>query len=259
MSSLPEIMIAPNGARRNKTDHPQLPLTVEEIVSTANECWQAGAGGIHVHVRDENGLHTLNKGLYREVINELKVQTPGMFTQITTESVGQYSAIEQRQVVIDIGPSATSISIAEMFSDRDRNAVLDFYNWCHHSGILVQHIIYSVQDIRILEDLLESSPHLKNDSLQILFVLGRYSHNLESKPADLDVFHEWLLIQTFKPDWAVCAFGKNETNCLVAAYKQGGKIRVGFENSLWNSNGEIALSNADRVNDVKNTIDKLSL
>ena len=87
MSSLPDIMIAPNGARRNKADHPQLPLTIEEIVSTANSCWQVGAGGIHVHVRDENNQHTLDSGLYREVINELKIQLPYMFTQITTESV----------------------------------------------------------------------------------------------------------------------------------------------------------------------------
>jgi len=254
MSSLPDIMIAPNGARRNKADHPQLPLTIEEIVSTANSCWQVGAGGIHVHVRDENNQHTLDSGLYREVINELKIQLPYMFTQITTESVGLYSAIEQRQVVIDVEPSAASISIAEMFLNEDRNTVFDFYNGCYDSGILVQHIIYSEQDIRMLDDLLVNNPHFKNEQLQLLFVLGRYSPNLESKPSDLDLYQDWLLVQEFKPDWAVCAFGKNETNCLVSAHQLGGKIRVGFENSLWNRNGKIALSNADRINDVQNAI-----
>lgn len=254
MRSLPEIMIAPNGARRDKTDHPEIPLTTAEIVSTANECWQAGAGGIHVHVRDKDNKHTLDTGLYREVIKELEDQVPDMFLQITTEAIGQYSPIEQRQVVIDLEPPSASISLAEMFADEDKKAVLDFYNWCYDTGVLVQHILYSEQDLRMLEDLLENSPHLKNEHVHLLFVLGRYSPNLQSQPSDLNIYQEWLSGQDFEPDWAVCAFGKNETECLISAYKLGGKMRVGFENSLLNSNGEIALSNADRIHDLKHLI-----
>lgn len=55
-------------------------------------------------------------------------------------------------------------------------------------------------------------------------MLGRYSPNLESQPSDLNLYQRWLLAQEFKPDWAVCAFGENETNCLVSAHKLGGKI-----------------------------------
>ena len=42
-------------------------------------------------------------------------------------------------------------------------------------------------------------------------------------------------------DWAICAFGKEEMSCLEKAISLGGKIRVGFENSLFMPNGEIAL------------------
>ena len=63
---LPAIMIAPNGARLKRADHPALPETIAEIVSTALACAKAGADGIHAHVRDSDGNHTLDEGLYRE-------------------------------------------------------------------------------------------------------------------------------------------------------------------------------------------------
>ena len=50
--ALPKIMVAPNGARLGKADHPALPVTIAEIVACAAACWHAGAGGIHAHVRD---------------------------------------------------------------------------------------------------------------------------------------------------------------------------------------------------------------
>ncbi|MDZ4135170.1 MAG: 3-keto-5-aminohexanoate cleavage protein, partial [Paracoccaceae bacterium] len=45
----------------------------------------------------------------------------------------------------------------------------------------------------------------------------------------------------------LCAFGAAETACLAAAFAQGGKARVGFENSLWHADGSLARDNAERV------------
>ncbi|MEO0829677.1 MAG: 3-keto-5-aminohexanoate cleavage protein, partial [Pseudomonadota bacterium] len=51
-------------------------------------------------------------------------------------------------------------------------------------------------------------------------------------------------------DWMVCAFGPAETACLAYAADRGGKMRVGFENSLWNADGSLAKDNAERVAEV---------
>jgi uncharacterized protein (DUF849 family) len=53
----------------------------------------------------------------------------------------------------------------------------------------------------------------------------------------------------------VCAFGQNETTCLRAAYLAGGKVRIGFENSLLNADGSFAADNAERVAEIKCLID----
>ena len=65
---LPKLMVAPNGARKLKKDHPAVPLTISEIVVSAKSCNKAGAGAIHFHVRDKDGQHVLDSGLYKEAL-----------------------------------------------------------------------------------------------------------------------------------------------------------------------------------------------
>ncbi|MEM8916119.1 MAG: 3-keto-5-aminohexanoate cleavage protein, partial [Pseudomonadota bacterium] len=119
MPPLPTLMVAPNGARRTKADHPALPVTIPEIVATAKACFEAGADGLHAHVRDGDQRHVLDAGLYRELLSELSAQVPDLAVQITTEAVGQYSPPEQRAVVREVMPKAVSVALSEMLSDGD--------------------------------------------------------------------------------------------------------------------------------------------
>ena len=77
-SNLPNLMVAPNGARKTKKDHPNLPVTISEIVDDAKNCFANGADAIHAHVRDAKGNHSLDVGLYKELISELKKVIPGL-------------------------------------------------------------------------------------------------------------------------------------------------------------------------------------
>ena len=43
---LPKIMVAPNGVRPMKKDHPKVPITIEEIVNTARLSFEAGAEAV---------------------------------------------------------------------------------------------------------------------------------------------------------------------------------------------------------------------
>lgn len=245
-NALPQLMVAPNGARRTKEDHPALPITISEIVSTARACNLAGADGIHIHVRDAKGGHILDAGIYREVLRELEIAVPDMQLQITTEAVDKYSAREQRQLVKDVRPKSVSVSIAEMFSDGNVKDTLNFYRWCHDENIAVQHILYGPDDLALMDDRLGTA-EFTEDPQQMLFVLGRYTKNQQSHPEDLMPFMNWLSGKRWQADWAVCAFGQGETDCLCHAYNNGGKVRIGFENSIWHKNGAIAEDNAARI------------
>ena len=84
-------MVAPNGARKTKEDHPNLPITISEIVKEAVNCFNEGANAIHAHVRDKKGDHCLDAGIYRELLSELDIKVPELPVQITTEAVGKFS------------------------------------------------------------------------------------------------------------------------------------------------------------------------
>jgi len=114
LASLPPIMLAPNGARRTRADHPALPMTIPETVEAARAGFAAGAGALHAHVRDETGAHVLDAGLYRELIAEMARAVPDMPVQITTEAVGRYSPADQRAVVRAVGPVAVSVCLARL-------------------------------------------------------------------------------------------------------------------------------------------------
>lgn len=249
-AGLPTIMVAPNGARRTKADHPQLPVTISETVAAAKACFEAGAGALHAHVRDGEQAHLLDAGLYRELLAEMKRQVPEMLVQITTEAVGRYTPEEQRRLVADVRPEAVSVALREMLPGESDKAGLAFYAQAQSDGIAVQHILYDEVDFARYLDL-RATGMLPEGPAQVLFVLGRYSVNQESTPEDLDAFTALLdRPDAVGLDWAVCAFGHRETDCLEAAILKGGKARIGFENSLWNAEGTLASDNAERVSEL---------
>lgn len=251
---LARIMVAPNGARKSKADHPALPVTIGETVETAKACFAAGAGAIHAHVRDAEGQHVLDGGLYRELIGQLTDTVPEMSVQITTEAVGRYSPQQQRQVVRDAMPAAVSVSLREMLpDDSEEAAARDFYHWADEAGIAVQHILYEAYEVDALFARLHQGV-IPARNLQLLFVLGRYAADQESDVTDMDPFLSTLALQDQAPDdlqWGLCAFGRRETDCLVEAVRRGGHARIGFENSVWNRDGTVAADNAARVRELK--------
>ena len=111
------IMAAPNGARKVKTDHPALPVTIAETIAEAKACHAAGASILHAHVRDDDGKHVLDAGLYRQLVDGLRHDVPNMLVQITTEAVGIYTPKQQFDLVFDLKPDFVSVGFREMIGD----------------------------------------------------------------------------------------------------------------------------------------------
>lgn len=259
ISALPRIIVAPNGARRRQTDHPALPVRVTEIVDTAIACQRAGAGGLHAHVRDQQGSHVLDAGLYRELIVELGQKAPNLVVQITTEAVGCYSPLQQRDLVKEVLPTCVSIALREMIDGESDRELRRFYHWAHGAEIGVQHILYSPQEVLQLAEFIRLGV-IPSSDLEVLFVLGRYAANQQSNIEDMAPFLANKSTSLAHAQWSVCAFGKLETACLIEAARLGGKMRIGFENNLLNKDGKTAVDNAARISELVSElqIDELS-
>lgn len=249
LATLPPIMLAPNGARRTKADHPALPVTIAETVAAARAAHAEGAGALHAHVRDAEGGHSLDPGRYRELIAEMARVVPEMPVQITTEAAGRYSPAEQRATVQAVLPEGVSVALSEMWpGDGPDPEASRFYHWAAEADIAVQHILYRPADVTRLAHL--AATGAIPAPVQLLYVLGRYRPPTPARPDMLTGFLDAANALPTPPDWAVCAFGDAETACLLAAAARGGKARIGFENNLAGPDGRPARDNADRVRDL---------
>ena len=243
-------MVAPNGAHRTKDDHPAIPVTIAETVATARACFAAGAEALHFHVRDGRQAHVLDAGLCREALAELRLAVPDMHHQVTTEAVGRYSPEEMRDLAHAVMPPGISIGVNELIPDREpKPEDIRLHRMLHEAGTAVQHICYQPEDVDLLARLVEAAG-LPGDDLWCLFVIGHYSGRV-SKPELLPPFLARLEANGLDPDWAVCAFAEEENECLKAAIARGGRVRVGFENSLFMPDGSVAPDNEARVRAAK--------
>ena len=243
---LPKLMVAPNGARPTKKDHPAVPVTISETVETAKACYKAGADGIHFHMRDEEGQHILDSELCKKALNELQKEVPKMHLQVTTEAVGKYLPEAMRKLAYEVVPPGISIGVREMIPSRDPTSEdVKLYKSLTDAGTKIQHICYGPEDIDLLSNLLSLSKISKNGTW-CMFVIGHYSGEV-SNPEKISIFLDKLKEHSINADWAVCAFAKEEISCLKKAIKLGGKIRVGFENSMLMPDGEMAPNNETKV------------
>lgn len=237
-----KLTVAPNGARRQKSDHPALPVTIEEIAHTARACFDAGAHELHLHVRDGMGRHSLDDGRYREAIAAVTETAPKMSIQITTESGGIYGVEEQFACLAALRPLAASIAVREMV--RDPEIAARIYALTKETGTKVQHIIYSPECVnRLFAWHSEGIISLSQDDA--IFVLGQYDPPVLARPFDLD---RVLLATTGHGlRWSICAFGRHEQRCLLRAIQLGGNARIGFENNIETPDGKLLQDNAASV------------
>lgn len=251
------LAVAPNGARKTKADHSALPMTPDEIARTAAECREAGAAMIHLHVRDRNGGHSLDADLYRDAIRAVRREVGDrLVVQVTSESVGCYAADQQMAMVREVMPEAVSLAVREILPDGSReSSVARFYAWARQSEILVQHILYSEDDLARFNQLVKRQI-IPGNRHCVLFVLGRYSKDQRSSPADLLPF---LCGGEERHIWFICAFGPLETACAVAGAAFGGHARVGFENNLLLPDGERAGSNAELVAATASAVSRIGM
>ena len=242
------ITVAPNGAYKQRPDHPALPITSSELGQTAKLCLDAGAAMIHMHIRDAEGRHSLDVQGYRDAQQAVKAAVgDAMIIQITSEAARVYKAPEQIATVTALKPEAVSVGLREVDQPEIGDAGLaQFFGWLAKERVMTQIIVYDVTDLQRWQAL-RAKGVIPDAPWSLLFVLGRYSVGQTSEPKDLLPF---VNAHTGKEPWSMCAFGAGEHACATTAAALGGHVRVGFENNLLLNNGQVAPDNAALVRQV---------
>src|SRR6188474_1317656 len=77
------ITVAPYGPEWMPSDFPEdIPVTIDQQVQKAVDCYNAGATVLHVHVRELDGRGSKRLSKFNELLARLRVAVPDMILQV---------------------------------------------------------------------------------------------------------------------------------------------------------------------------------
>ena len=124
-------MVAPNGARRTTQDHPAIPVMLtrvnRDLIETAVACYDAGARGLHAHIRTQKQTHLLDVGRYETLISKLTERSPNLEVQVTSEAAGIYESDAQIDLLSRIRAPWVSVAIREILRAQDPKKLRPFF------------------------------------------------------------------------------------------------------------------------------------
>jgi uncharacterized protein (DUF849 family) len=265
---------AVTGAIHTPTMAPYLPVKPEEIAAQALEALDAGASTVHVHGRDpETGLPTGDLDVMGEIVSTIHAKSEGVIC-ITTGG-GVNMTVEERMASVPrFKPELASCNLGSI--NFALFPVLEkIKDWKHEwepaylegSKDFIFKNTFADLD-RALELMREAGTrpefeaydvgHLHNAHhywvrkrvgapFYVQFVMGilggiaaTVPHLLHMKQTAESLYGNDLVFSTI-------AAGRNEFALGTVSMLMGGGVRVGLEDNLWLSKGEMAKSNAELV------------
>ncbi|MEV6017082.1 MULTISPECIES: 3-keto-5-aminohexanoate cleavage protein [unclassified Streptomyces] len=115
------IQAAPYGPEWLPGDADDLPLTMDEHVQAAVDCYNAGATVLHIHVRELDGKGSKRLSMFNELIGRLREAVPDMVLQIggsisfAPEGAGseaKWLDFDSRHMLADLDPKPDQVTIA---------------------------------------------------------------------------------------------------------------------------------------------------
>jgi uncharacterized protein (DUF849 family) len=280
------ISCAITGSIHTPSMSPYLPITPAEIAEAAIGAAKAGAAIVHLHARDpKTGLPDQRPEAFEPFLRVIK-QSSDCVVNITTGGAPTMSVEERLRPAAHFRPEVASLNMGSMnfglypmlnrfkeFShdwerpylegSRDRifrNTFADIENiltTCSGNGTRFEVECYDIGHLYTLAHFVDRRVIEPPLFVQSVFgILGGIGAHPE------DVMHmkrtaDRLFGDSFR--WSVLAAGRSQIPIAAMAASMGGNVRVGLEDSLWIGPGQLATSNAQQVERVRQVIEGLGL
>lgn len=253
---------------------PHLPITPTQI---ANECLaaaEAGAGQVHIHVRDpETGKPSMQVDLYREVVDRIRRENRELIINLTTGPGGRFVPSEDDPKVYAPGtsllppekrvehialirPDVCSLDLNTMNSGPDvvintPKNVRRMARVIREAGVKPELEIFDSGDIHMALDLIADGT-LEGPGMWTL-VLG-VKYGFMATPETVQYARNMLPPGAF---WSAFGIGRMEFPIVAQAWLMGGHVRVGMEDNIYLEKGVLASSNAQLVAKARDIIRSL--
>lgn len=280
------ISCAVTGSIHTPSMSPHLPVTPQEIADAAVGAAQAGAAIVHLHARQpQDGRPTQDPAVFREFVGDIKQRSPAVIN-ITTGGAPTMTVQERMQPALQLQPEVASLNMGSMNfglypmlqrytglqhewekqfleSTRDtvfKNTFADIeYVLTRGSanGTRFEFECYDTAHLynlaHFLDRQLATPPLFVQTVFGILGGIGTHADDLAHMKRTAD--------RLFGKDyvWSVLGAGRAQMPVAATAAAQGGHVRVGLEDSLWDGPGQLAASNAAQVQRVRGILENLGL
>jgi len=259
------ITCAVTGAVTTLEQTPYLPVTPEQIATSALEAAEAGAAVVHLHVRDPaTGKQSLELDLYEDTVDRIQqrnrnvlinlttgpgahyIPTPGNMVQGTSRSM-MLDAETRVQHILKIKPDICSIDFNVMHHATDvvrinyKPVVKRMIELVQQVGTKPELEIFDSGDFRIAQEFVDDGTIVGAPFWQ--FAMG-VKYGWPSNPQALTFAHSQLRPNSV---WSAFGISKDEMPILAQTYILGGHVRVGLEDNIYTSKGVLAKSNAELV------------
>ncbi|MCC4246064.1 beta-keto acid cleavage family enzyme [Stappia indica] len=280
------ITCAVTGSIHTPSMSPHLPVTPEEIVSSALGAAEAGAAVLHLHARDpQTGRPDQRPEAFRPLVQVLKQRTDAVLN-LTSGGAPTMTIEERIRPSTELKPELASLNMGSMnfglypmldrFRDfrhdweepylagsRDlifRNTFADIeyaLKTCAGNGTRFEFECYDIGHLYNLAHFadrgLVEPPFFVQSVFGILGGIGNHPEDVQHMRRTAD--------RLFGGDyrWSVLGAGRNQMRIAALAAAQGGNVRVGLEDNLWAGKGRLSVSNAEQVATVRGIIEGLGL
>jgi uncharacterized protein (DUF849 family) len=240
------ITVAPTGAEADKSVVPALPVTLDELVTTAKECQAAGAAVVHVHIRDGQARPTLDPARLADTVAALREGTD-LIVQLSTGGAVTDS-FDDRLAVLDAAPDACSLTCGtvnfgdEVFSNP-WPFIQDLYARTKERGVIPEFELFDIGHIATLHRLLagHGAPH--GGHVHCDLVMGVPG----GMPGDAATLTQAVSALPEGATWSATGIGRTSVPVMFAALSAGGHLRVGMEDTLSFARGRPVTDNAELV------------
>ncbi|MFT5202914.1 MAG: hypothetical protein ACI9C1_002311 [Candidatus Aldehydirespiratoraceae bacterium] len=248
-----------SGDTAGKSEH--VPVTPEQIATSAIDAAKAGAAVVHCHVRDpETGAPARDLDLYRELTDRIRSSDTDVVLNLTT-GMGGDIVIGSVEQPFPLDPEGTDLGGATERVDHIRECkpeicTLDVGSMNFGEGNYIMsnttatldEMARQIRDAGVRPELeLFDTGHLwyaKSMAERGLFegpVLAQLCMGVPwGAPADLNTF--MAMVNNVPSNWVFSAFGigRDQLRFVAAAILAGGNIRVGLEDNLYLDRGVLA-------------------
>ena len=240
------ITVAPTGAEHAKTDVPNLPVTLDELVATAQACERAGAAMIHVHIRGADARPTLDLGRLTDTVAALRERT-GLIVQLSTGGAVTDPEADRLRV-LDALPDSASCTMGtvnfgtDVFLNR-WDFIVELHGRMRDRGILPEYEIFDLGQLATLHRLLDRHGPPAGGHVHVDLVMGVPG----GMPANAETLVAALRLIPDGATFSATGVGRGTIPVLLSALATGGHTRVGMEDTINFARGERVRDNAQLV------------